>query len=167
MSDDSAPAADLWAFALKVYGSANVSAACLDLQETFRADVPVLLTALWMAKRGERLDASGMDAMESHIGLWRSGMVQPLRVLRRRLKSGPKPAPSGETEALRDEIKRAELHAEKIELATLALWVDQTFQPAGQAGFRENLEAALAYYSGGASIPETLLAPLLKAAEAD
>jgi uncharacterized protein (TIGR02444 family) len=163
MTDD---AADLWAFALKVYASSGVAAACLDLQDDYGADVPVLLTALWMARRGLRLDPAGMAVIESAVGPWRDGMVTPLRALRRQLKAGPPPAPSPETEALREEIKRAELHAEKIELATLAALVADRFTPSGTADFRENLTVALTHYAGAADVPAARLTPVVAAAEA-
>ena len=166
MADRAGGAGDLWSFALKVYGAADVSASCLALQDRFGADVPVLLTALWMAQRGVRLDASGMAEIERRIGPWRTEMVAPLRALRRRLKSDPPLPPSEETEALRTDIKRAELYAEKIELATLAGWVDAMSGWDGHGGFRENLAVAMAHYAGDADVPEALQFPLLAAAEA-
>ncbi|WP_459011886.1 TIGR02444 family protein [Roseivivax sp. CAU 1753] len=166
MTDRPDVADALWDFALRVYGGDDVSTCCLTLQDSFGADVPVLLTALWMARRGAVLDASGMALVEARIGAWRSETVQPLRALRRRLKSGALVAGFDGTEALRSEVKRAELHAEKIQLAALAFWVDQTFPATGQGAVRDNLAAALAHYSGGADIPERLIAPLVTAAEA-
>jgi hypothetical protein len=43
----------------------------------------------------------------------------------RRLKSGPAPGPCEATEKLRSQIKSAELHAEQIEQAVLARWLDR------------------------------------------
>lgn len=166
MADDVDAAGDLWAFALKVYVGEGVSAACLDLQDRFGADVPVLLTVLWMAKRDLRLNAEGMAALETRIGPWRAEMVAPLRALRRRLKEGPAPAPSDATEALRTEIKRAELHAEKIELVNLAGCVSEMARPSGPAGFRGNLMVAMTFYAPGADVPDALVTPLVAAAEA-
>ncbi|EAR51894.1 hypothetical protein OG2516_16374 [Oceanicola granulosus HTCC2516] len=156
--------AELWEFALKVYGTEGVAAACLELQDRFGADVPVVLAVLWAARRGVAVDADAMAALEAAAGPWRAEMVVPLRALRRRLKAGPDPAPSAETEALRGEIKRAELHAEKIELRVLAGWIAGA--GAGQAEVRANLGAALAHYAGGQDVPEELTAPLVAAAEA-
>lgn len=165
MADGADPAADLWAFALRVYGAPDVSAACLDLQDRFGADVPVLLTALWMARRGIGLDAASMAALEARISPWRTEMVAPLRALRRRLKEGPAPAPSEATEALRTDIKRAELHAEKIELANLADWVAETFvSGAATIDYHDNLAVAMTHYADGAEMPEALTAPLVTAA---
>lgn len=46
-------------------------------------------------------------------------MIEPLRAVRRRLKNGPHPAPTQETETLRNSVKAVELSSEKIELAVL------------------------------------------------
>src|SRR5262249_36532135 len=46
--------------------------------------------------------------------------VWPLRALRRRMRTGPDPAPSAASESLRRQIKAAEIGAEQIELAALA-----------------------------------------------
>ncbi|MHA7874324.1 TIGR02444 family protein [Roseivivax sp.] len=167
MSDADSPAEDLWRFALAVYGASGVSAACLELQDRFGADVPVLLTALWMGRRGRALDAAAMAALDGVVADWRAEMVQPLRALRRRLKSGPAPAPSDTTEALRSEIKRAELSAEKIEMVRLAEWAAAQPEAEGQGDAARNLALAVAYFAERAEVPEALLAPLLEAAEAN
>ena len=51
---------------------------------------------------------------------WREQIVQPLRVIRSGLKSGPLPSPNSETEQFRSTIKAAELAAERLENQLLA-----------------------------------------------
>jgi hypothetical protein len=46
--------------------------------------------------------------------------VQPLRAIRGRLKTGPLPAPTSETEPFRSPIKAAELAAERLQNRLLA-----------------------------------------------
>lgn len=109
----------LWEFALKTYGAPGVSEACLVLQDESGVDVPVLLFALWLGANSVELTRGELQRIDDRVRAWREDVVQPLRAVRRRLKTGPFPAPSGETETLRNSIKAAELNSEKIELALL------------------------------------------------
>ncbi|CAK9057035.1 Uncharacterized HTH-type transcriptional regulator YdhC, partial [Durusdinium trenchii] len=68
LTDD---AEDLWAYAVALYGRDGVSDACLELQERFDADVPVLLYALWLAGRGCRLTPASMVMIDAEVGDWR------------------------------------------------------------------------------------------------
>jgi uncharacterized protein (TIGR02444 family) len=110
----------LWRFALPFYAREGVSAACLTLQDKLGVDVNILLAATYAAvERGVTLDPHDLAALDALIRDWRSEVIQPLRRVRTRMKSGPAPAPSAVTEALRNRIKAAELAAEQIELAVL------------------------------------------------
>ncbi|MFY0691904.1 MAG: TIGR02444 family protein [Paracoccaceae bacterium] len=157
--------ADLWSYALAVYKREGVPEACLRLQDEFGADVPVLLYTLWMAAHGWQLDPPAMERVEAEIRTWRRDVVVPLRQVRRRLKTGPRPAPDARTETLRSAIKGAELSAEKIELETLSRIAFIPTQSArAKSPYQENLDLAIALYSGGRSVPEHLPATLLDAA---
>jgi hypothetical protein len=59
------------------------------------------------------------------VSAWRTEIVEQLRNIRTRLKSGPIPAPSAATEDLRTHVKAAELKAEQIEHAVLMAFLDQ------------------------------------------
>jgi uncharacterized protein (TIGR02444 family) len=109
----------LWDFALKIYSAPGVSEACLALQDESGVDVPVLLFGLWLGAHSVELPARELRRIDGDVGLWREEVVRPLRAVRRRLKTGPFPAPSDATETLRNNIKAAELNSEKIELALL------------------------------------------------
>jgi len=111
--------ASLWDFALKTYGAPGVSDACLALQDESGVDVPVLLFALWLGANSVALGEGELHRIDDVVREWREEVVRPLRAVRRRLKTGPFPAPSSETETLRNSIKAAELNSEKIELALL------------------------------------------------
>jgi uncharacterized protein (TIGR02444 family) len=110
-----------WAFALRFYGRAEVAAALLLLQDRVGADVCVVLFALFIA-RTHRAAVDGPDLadLDAAIADWRREVIWPLRSLRRRLRSGPSPAPAAATKALLQRIKAAEIDAEQIELAVLA-----------------------------------------------
>jgi hypothetical protein len=53
------------------------------------------------------------------VAAWQDEIVRPLRAIRRRLKSGPLPAPSAARDELRTRIQAAELECERIELLQL------------------------------------------------
>ncbi len=109
----------LWDFAVTTYASPQVGEACLTLQDEQGVDVPMLLFALWLAANNITLSKSSLISIDRRISEWREQVIWPLRDLRRRLKSGPYPAPSEETEQLRQAVKAAELRAERAELAVL------------------------------------------------
>ena len=89
-------------------------------------DVNVLIFAIFAAaRRGAVLGAAELAAADALVRGWRTEVIQALRHVRTRLKSGPDPAPSAATESLRDQVKRAELDAEQIELAALFAWLEQ------------------------------------------
>jgi uncharacterized protein (TIGR02444 family) len=112
--------ADLWQFAVRLYGQDGVAAACLRLQETYGADVPLLLSAAWLAMSGVTLSPDHARKACDLVQDWHAEIVRGLRALRTRLKAGPFPAPSAASEAVRSSVKRIELESEKIELACLA-----------------------------------------------
>ncbi|NLS03959.1 TIGR02444 family protein [Rhizobium sp. P32RR-XVIII] len=109
----------LWDFAVSLYGRPGVAEACLALQDEDGVDVPLLLYAAWLGDRGIALSASDIAEIIGAIGGWQREIVSSLRVIRKRLKEGPSPAPNETTDALRNAIKSAELSAERIELALL------------------------------------------------
>lgn len=110
----------LWDFACEIYGRDGVSGACLALQDRAGVDVLVLLHAIWRVQNcGQTVGPEDVAAADALVAEWRGRIVAPLRALRRDLKSGPSPAPSQATEALRQTIKKAELNAERIQLDLL------------------------------------------------
>jgi uncharacterized protein (TIGR02444 family) len=118
-SSGAEPTSPLWDFVLRLYFQDGVSAACLDLQERFGVDVPLLLFACWLGARHVPLTPERAAAARLCVADWHGEVVRPLRKIRQRLKSGPHPAPSPATETLRNAIKKVELESERLELACL------------------------------------------------
>jgi len=115
-----------WSFAVDLYRRPAVSAACLLLQDRVGGDVCLLLFALFLAReRRCALEHSDLENLDDAIADWRRDVIMPLRSLRRRLKAGPHPAPSPQTDAVRRRIQAAEIDAEQIELALLARCFDR------------------------------------------
>ncbi|MBP2561591.1 uncharacterized protein (TIGR02444 family) [Neorhizobium galegae] len=110
---------ELWDFAVGLYGAPDVGDACLVLQDESGVDVPVLLFSAWLASNSVALSPADIARLDGLVAGWRNEVVKPLRAVRRRLKSGPHPAPTKETEMLRNGVKGAELNSERIELAVL------------------------------------------------
>jgi uncharacterized protein (TIGR02444 family) len=113
--------ADSWAFALHVYAQPRVAEACLKLQDEAGVDVMMLLMSAFAAVRHRiLLTRSEILELDEFCRPWREQIVQPLRAIRGRLKTGPLPAPDSETEQFRSKIKLAELAAERLQNQLLA-----------------------------------------------
>jgi uncharacterized protein (TIGR02444 family) len=114
-----------WGFALEVYGKPGVAAACLRLQDGCGVDVNVLLVALHAAARlGVPIGEGEVAVLDAAAAPWRERAVQPLRAVRRDLKSGVGDLPPGAVEGVRDMVKAAELQAERVQQAALARALD-------------------------------------------
>ncbi|NBW05515.1 MAG: TIGR02444 family protein [Alphaproteobacteria bacterium] len=134
MTPSTAPSSDqLWDFALAVYRCDGVPPACLHLQDQCAVDVPLLLAAGFAACTARRFDRAAYDALHYLADDWQQQIVSALRVIRRRLKTGPQPAPTITTESLRDKIKSAELAAEKIQIDVMQNAIDGLAGTAGPA----------------------------------
>lgn len=94
--------------------------ACLHLQNRHDLDVNLVLFAAFVgAERGHSLTASNLKAARARVDAWHREVVRPLRAVRKRLKTGPPPAPDGITAHLRRWIQQVEIEAELIELDEL------------------------------------------------
>jgi uncharacterized protein (TIGR02444 family) len=165
LSNDAMSATDLtepslWDFAVAVYAAPGVPEACLALQDRHGCDVNVLLFAAWMsAVRCCPLSPGEIADAAASVEDWHRDVVRPLRGVRRRLKSGPPPAPDEATAALRTRIKSIEIEAERIELSRLELlapkWHAGRREEAGQESLA-NLTMAVRHFARGAPSPEAL-----------
>lgn len=118
--------APLRRFALTVYRCDGVSEACLHLQDRFGTNVNLVLFAAYLGVGGP-VQPSAIDAARARVDAWHREVVVPLRRVRRRLKSGPPPAPDDRTAALREKLKALEVEAELIELDELGTAVPVPF----------------------------------------
>jgi len=152
----------LWDFALRLYAAPGVGDACLTLQDESGVDVPVLLFSAWLAKRSVPLAEGELDRIDGLVADWRNDVVKPLRTIRRRLKGGLPPAPTKETETLRNGVKGVELNSEKIELAVLEA-EGRALIATGPGDAGGNLACVLRYFRG--SEPDTKAAEALAVVE--
>lgn len=130
-----------WEFSLRFYATSEVQQACLKLQDTYGADVNIMLFMLFQASLGHRLSETTIRELDAKIAGWRNEIVQPLRELRRRLKAHPFSLTPDAQETFRNQIKKVELQSEKLEqfyLETIEIGTDVA--PPDQAAL-ENTKA--------------------------
>ena len=140
------PENPFWTFSLRLYGRSGVAPACLALQSRRSVDVNVLLYCLWLGmERGVAIAESDAARITQSVARWHEDVVVPLRVLRTALKTDPRAAPPQLSDALRNDIKRIELDAERIEQQILFTqkWSDALGASRSTAIARENARAYL------------------------
>ena len=150
--------ADLWQFSLRFYALREVAPTLIALQDHDGKDVNLILYALWHGLSGRgRLDVAGIEAAAKAVEPLRSGIVEPLRALRRRLKDDP----DAEVQRLRERVKTLELEGEEAIQHRL-----EALAPApGGGGNAAAAEANLALYLGPATASAE--AAIIRAALAD
>ena len=150
MADQDSP---FWAYSLRFYADPDTQAACLDAQDRLGADVNVVLYVLFQASRGTRLDPDAVRTADAAAASWRARVVQPLRDLRRDLKTHPHPLPGAAQKAVRDGVKALELRAEQAQQQHLeALNIGGREAPPAEAA-RNNLAAYAAMLNAAPDDP--------------
>jgi uncharacterized protein (TIGR02444 family) len=116
-NDVEATSRELWSFSVAFYDRPSVAAALLALQDEAGLDIGLLLFAMWLGLSGRgRLDAPRAEAAERAVRTLRLKLVEPLRALRRRLKT----IIDDDIQRLRESIKAIEIEAERAALSRLA-----------------------------------------------
>jgi len=144
----------IWEWVLEAYGRPGVPEACLRLQDEFGQNTNLLLWAVWAEARDPALLSEAARVTRA----WEAAAVNPLRQSRRALKSALPPVEDAAREALREDVKAAELRAERVLLETLS---DMSGESAGGAHALEALKAASAVWNRSA--PDQELAALAAA----
>jgi uncharacterized protein (TIGR02444 family) len=135
--------ADSWAFALDIYARPGIADACLKLQNEAGVDVMILLMVTFaLARHRISLTPAEIGKLDEACRPWREQIVRPLRAIRSELKSGPRPAPSSETEQFRSKVKSLELAAERLQNRLLA--DNLPLRPGKIGGGADDLRSALA-----------------------
>lgn len=121
-----------WDFSLQLYVRPGVADSCLQLQDEQGVNVNLLLWCAWLDAQDLILDAGRLHSAQKRIHGWDEHYVLPLRQLRRRMKA-EFGTTNADIEALRTQIKQAELLAEKqVQLlleSELSTW-DKEVDPA-------------------------------------
>src|SRR5262249_51653329 len=131
---------NFWNFSLQLFAKPGVAAACIALQDGLGLDVNLLLYCCWHGRACRRLGEEEVRRAISAVEGWQRDVVQPLRAVRRRLKTGVPPITAAECEALRRKVNDLELESEHVaQMALEAL-------PAPPPGRRSVVAANLALY---------------------
>jgi uncharacterized protein (TIGR02444 family) len=105
----------LWDWTLEAYGQAGVPQACLALQDEHGQNTSLLLWAVW----AETADAALLARAAAAARAWEATALTPLRAVRRALKAPLPPVADDAREGLREDVKAAELRAERVLMETL------------------------------------------------
>lgn len=114
----------LWDFAVGIYQHEPIKSACLQLQDTMGADVCLLLTVVWLGKNGRQLTLAEIALLVSTVELWQQKMTLPLRRLRKEVRQLIDSEPSLNAKPVYQQIKAAELEAERVSLQQLQAFTD-------------------------------------------
>jgi uncharacterized protein (TIGR02444 family) len=144
----------IWEWALAAYGRPGVADACLALQDTHGQNTSFLLWAVWAEAKDPELLARAAAVTKA----WDETALKPLRAIRRALKPALPPVPDEAREGLREDVKSAELRAERVLMETLA---SLSADARGGAPALQALEAASAAWTARA--PDEALAALAAA----
>ena len=139
----------LWDWTLAAYARPGVPEACLHLQDEHGQNTPLLLWAVWAEVKDPELLARAADLAHR----WETLAILPLRAVRRALKAPAPPVPDSDRESFREDVKAAELHAERVLMETLEGLTGHQ----GGAHALDALEAASAAWGPMAS-PDALAA---------
>ena len=141
--------ADLWPWVLTAYAAPGVATGCLELQDTASQNVPLLLWSAWVASTGRALDEDTRQAACDTVRIWEETAVAPLRAVRRALKIKAVDMDDDDREAIRSQVKAAELDAERRLLLAL-----EALSPAPSGPARPTVDALVAVArSWSSSIP--------------
>jgi uncharacterized protein (TIGR02444 family) len=147
-----------WAFSLDFYGRKEVGDICLDLQDRHGLDVNLVLLCCWLGWSGRgRLSAADLAAAEAAVATWRRTVVEPLRAVRRALKT----MPVAGAPPLRQEIQRLELVAEREAQILLVVGLKPPSDMAGDP--LADAAANLALYLADKGCDAALAGPLIRA----
>lgn len=144
----------LWDWTLDAYSQAGVPAATLVLQDDHGQNTSYLLWAVW----AEGPDAQALARAAQAAKAWDAKVLKPIREVRRALKPAFPPIDDEAREGLREDVKAAELRAERVLMETL-----EQITPAARGGqpALEALKSASAAW--GAPAPDDALARLAAA----
>lgn len=106
----------IWEWALEAYARPGAPEQCLRLQDAFGQNTSLLLWAVWAEAGDPALIARAAEIARR----WDETALLPLRAVRRALKPALPPVDDAAREGLREDVKAAELRAERVLLETLA-----------------------------------------------
>ncbi len=110
---------DAWAFAARAWRRPGVEAAALALQDVHGQSPALLLWRLWTLEGGGGVDAETVASALKMARAWQAEVLDPLRGVRRRLKSAASWLEAIDAPGLGERSLALELDAERALLAAL------------------------------------------------
>lgn len=107
----------LWDFAVALYAHPQVAGWCLRLQDEQGADICLLLTALWLERRGVTATPQRSARLQQLATPWQREVTAPLRQLRGAWKAAA--GSDDDLAGLRGQLASLELQAERLLLERL------------------------------------------------
>ncbi len=118
-----------WDYSVRNYGKPGVADACLALQDRHGLDVNVLLFCCWFGCTRGVMDEPLWERVLAFSEAWADNVVRPLRAVRTWMKHTGCTQPeisNDECMRLREEIKRSELKAERLQENSLQELAEDT-----------------------------------------
>lgn len=126
MNSESLPSESLWRFALAFYAQPSVSESCLMLQDTYQANVCLIIAMCWLDTRAISISEMDLNPIVAYADQWAAQVIAPLRGLRRALKHSVANLLEDDLQQqIRNHIKQAELLAEQKLLQELERLINQ------------------------------------------
>jgi len=100
-----------WIFSCAFYDKDGIKEVCLELQDTYNADVNIILFCLWLAKQNIILSPEDFQQIDQKTSHWRTQIIHPLRQARRQIQDHHQ---NEQTAEIRKGILENELAAEKF-----------------------------------------------------
>ena len=143
---------DFWTYSINVYGISAVKNICLTLQDTYGADVNMLLLCCWLDQQNISLSRELVITLRNTSVNWQNNTLQPLRVQRRT---------ADKKSATYQELLQQELKYERQEQKELIRVVNdfETHAPHASHPKSANIQA----YATLQVIPEDALTSLIDA----
>ncbi|WP_077002552.1 TIGR02444 family protein [Variovorax sp. KK3] len=110
-----------WAAIGALYADPALQQTLLRRQDDEGLDVVLHLFAQWATTQGHPLGDAALEEARTLVAPWRNEVIAPLRALRRTMK--PMTAGAAGLEAVRDQVKAAELAAERAQVQMLCNWL--------------------------------------------
>ena len=103
----------LWDYVCEVYSKPDVEAACLQLQDDFGINIPLLLFCCWLSQQYCIDKQEIADALLTLCKSWTDNCIRPLRETRQRMKTAASLSALSQWQDMREDIKSLELMAER------------------------------------------------------
>jgi uncharacterized protein (TIGR02444 family) len=110
----------LWDYACTLYRQPSVEGICLELQDEYQMNIPLLLFLCWTGRYVGALTLDEQQQSHEIAKQWQSLCIQPLRCIRSKMKCADVNSSFESVwSGMRETVKQAELEAEKSLLQIL------------------------------------------------